>query len=284
MEPRFGRDLSHIRVHSDDRAAESARAIGASAYAKQHDIVFDLGRYVPHTSSGRELLAHELAHTIQQTPSDWKSTRKSTVGSIPRIDPGFEPNTIQIGAADSPAELEAASIAQSVVRHGQAGSFLHHDGPLVRRQPNPNAPQHSKPEDFGITLAVVDHGASGVRGAAQAQLDEIYRSLNPTSLLQLQNMGVTRVELDVIPYDKKIIEVAEFAHLKGQKTPDGRLWDDVRGEGGVRIGSTIHYAVAEEGLSGARHSWSGDWVRNSRWRRDRRRRSGARCPSRLRSG
>ena len=252
MEPQFGHDFSHIRVHTDERAAASARAVRASAYTVQHDIVFDAGRYAPGTSSGRELLAHELAHTMQQTRHAWPATGTLRAGAIPRISPPSSLQTLQIGDPYCSAEREADSVAQSTLQPGYSGPHFGHSAPLIQRQPNPGALQ-SRPEDFGITLAVADNGASGVKADAQARLEEIYRSLNPTNLLQLQKMGVTRIELDVIPYDKKIIDLPAFAKLKGQKTHDGRLWDDVRGEGGIRDGSTIRYAVGEEGLAGGRH-------------------------------
>lgn len=66
MEPRFGYDFSAVRVHTDARAAESARAVGAQAYTCGKRLVFDSGQYAPHTLDGRELLAHELAHAVQQ--------------------------------------------------------------------------------------------------------------------------------------------------------------------------------------------------------------------------
>ncbi len=66
MEPRFGRDFSHIRVHTDAAAAESAHSVGALAYAAGHHIAFNAGAFNPSTDAGRNLLAHELAHTVQQ--------------------------------------------------------------------------------------------------------------------------------------------------------------------------------------------------------------------------
>lgn len=66
MESRFGQDFSHVRVHTDARAAESARAVDALAYTIGQDVVFGAGQFAPETTSGRKLLAHELAHTIQQ--------------------------------------------------------------------------------------------------------------------------------------------------------------------------------------------------------------------------
>jgi hypothetical protein len=70
MEPRFGHDFSQVRVHSDQRAAESASAIGASAYTVAPNIVFGAGQFAPHTTAGRMLLAHELTHVIQRQTGD----------------------------------------------------------------------------------------------------------------------------------------------------------------------------------------------------------------------
>ena len=61
-----GVDLSGVRVHTDERAAESARAVNALAYTVGNRIVFGRAQYAPNTSSGRRLLAHELAHVAQQ--------------------------------------------------------------------------------------------------------------------------------------------------------------------------------------------------------------------------
>jgi hypothetical protein len=66
MEPRFGRDFSSVRVHTDQAAARSAAAIDAQAYTTGGNIVFGSGWYEPGSPSGRHLLSHELAHTLQR--------------------------------------------------------------------------------------------------------------------------------------------------------------------------------------------------------------------------
>lgn len=66
MEPRFSSDFSQVRVHADERAAESASAINARAFTVDRDIVFGAGEYAPQTESGRRLLSHELTHVVQQ--------------------------------------------------------------------------------------------------------------------------------------------------------------------------------------------------------------------------
>jgi Domain of unknown function (DUF4157) len=67
MEPRFGRGFSSVRIHDDARAAASARAVNAHAWAVGDHIAFAPGKYDPHSTPGRHLLAHELAHTVQQS-------------------------------------------------------------------------------------------------------------------------------------------------------------------------------------------------------------------------
>lgn len=66
FEPRFGCDFSGVRVHTDARAAASAAAVQARAYTVGSNIAFGADEYAPATTQGRRLLAHELAHTVQQ--------------------------------------------------------------------------------------------------------------------------------------------------------------------------------------------------------------------------
>jgi hypothetical protein len=67
FEPRFGHDFSKVRVHTDARAAESAKTVDAYAYTVGHDIAFAAGQFRPDTDHGRSLLAHEFAHVVQQS-------------------------------------------------------------------------------------------------------------------------------------------------------------------------------------------------------------------------
>lgn len=95
MEPRFGRDLSGVRVHTDERAAESARAVGAAAYTVGNDVVFGRGRYNPQSAAGRELIAHELTHVVQQ---DGRSS----------------PDQVELGPASDALEHDAIARARDV--------------------------------------------------------------------------------------------------------------------------------------------------------------------------
>ena len=76
MEGRFGRDLSHVRLHADATAALSARAIHAKAYAAGRDIVFGAGQFSPTSRDSLKLLAHELTHVIQQSEGARSSVQR----------------------------------------------------------------------------------------------------------------------------------------------------------------------------------------------------------------
>ena len=78
MESRFDTDFSQVRVHTDAQAAESAQTVNALAYTVGHDVVFGANTYAPSSQTGRGLLAHELAHTIQQ---------RNANGAPPSTDP-----------------------------------------------------------------------------------------------------------------------------------------------------------------------------------------------------
>jgi hypothetical protein len=88
METRFGRDFSQVRAHYGLRSAESAKQVNARAYTLGQDIVFGAGQYAPGTRHGLALIAHELAHAIQQGGSD-SSAR--TPGVLQRQVVGDEP-------------------------------------------------------------------------------------------------------------------------------------------------------------------------------------------------
>ncbi len=86
FEPRFGRDFSQVRVHTDVLAAESARALNALAYTVGTDLVFGEGQCAPETAKGQRLLAHELTHVVQQ------SNDQSRIGNSIPITPAKKKN------------------------------------------------------------------------------------------------------------------------------------------------------------------------------------------------
>lgn len=85
MEGRLGHDFSGVRVHTGDRADNSARSVSAHAYTVGSDIVFQRGAYDPGSTAGKTLLAHELTHVVQQRSGPVDGT--SAGGGIAVSDP-----------------------------------------------------------------------------------------------------------------------------------------------------------------------------------------------------
>jgi hypothetical protein len=81
MESRFGHDFSHVRVHSDHIANQSARDVNANAYTVGSNVVFGANQFAPGISRGRRLLAHELTHVIQQSSIDRIGTSQNYAAS-----------------------------------------------------------------------------------------------------------------------------------------------------------------------------------------------------------
>jgi Domain of unknown function (DUF4157) len=121
MELRFGHDFSQVRVHNNGTASDSARAVNAVAYTVGEHVVFDSGQYAPETRAGRQLLAHELAHVVQQ--------REPTLS---------ESCQIEMNDQNSPLEIEAGRYATNVLADSQtipAMSEKAHGNLLLRQAP-----------------------------------------------------------------------------------------------------------------------------------------------------
>jgi hypothetical protein len=82
MESRFGHNFGDVRVHTDSRATDSAEAMNAKAYTVERNVVFSQGRYAPGTNEGKRLLAHELAHVVQQSRQGALAPRQEAQGPL----------------------------------------------------------------------------------------------------------------------------------------------------------------------------------------------------------
>ena len=120
MEPRFGHDFSGVRVHADAHAAESARAVHAHAYTVGRDVVFGAGQFAPRTSAGRELLAHELTHVVQQGGQD----HHGSVRGIASESSSPEQNADSMAAAITSGGTANAVAAAAGVIHRRAEPYI----------------------------------------------------------------------------------------------------------------------------------------------------------------
>jgi Domain of unknown function (DUF4157) len=120
----FGRDLSHVRVHTDTLADRSARSVDATAYAVGPHLVFRAGRYAPAGAEGFRLLAHELAHVAQ---SDVATDEPLRVG---------RPDAPEEHQADKAADRLSAGLTAGLPGPA-AEPALRRDGPDDDKKPTP---------------------------------------------------------------------------------------------------------------------------------------------------
>lgn len=85
MEPRFSADFSKVRIHADEESASLSNQLSARAFTYQNHIFFSRDQYQPGTSEGKQLLAHELTHTIQQGHAVQRSQQVTTTATPPPI-------------------------------------------------------------------------------------------------------------------------------------------------------------------------------------------------------
>jgi proteasome lid subunit RPN8/RPN11 len=121
MEARFGRDFGRVRVHTDGEAAAAARSVDAAAFTLRRDVVFGAGRYAPGTAAGRRLVAHELAHVVQQERGGaapvHAAEREAERAAAQAVEPGAGSIRVDLGArglqrqplplADKPPKTDA---------------------------------------------------------------------------------------------------------------------------------------------------------------------------------
>jgi hypothetical protein len=200
FQQRFGFDFSGVRVHSDARAAESARAVNANAYAVGNHLVFAKDRYQPYGSAGRRLLAHELAHTVQQGAT-------SPSGAL------------RIGAPDDAFEHQAETVADRVAA-----------GPLPAASPANGLARPVQPDQLRRSALQRDAGKYAklsikelrklISKGDQDALDALYKRYEAMSNVELERYarGKDAIAQDV--YSRRIVTPAA-AEAQGRFSKSG---------------------------------------------------------------
>lgn len=107
MESSFGQDFSSVRIHSDAKAADSARSVGAKAYTVGSDIVLGSAHADSSSSTWQRTLAHELTHVVQQRSGP--------------VDGTAAPGGIKLSDPSDRFEREAETVANRVMSSGSSG-------------------------------------------------------------------------------------------------------------------------------------------------------------------
>jgi hypothetical protein len=117
LESGFGTDLSGVRVHTDAEADTLSRSVDAAAFTSGQDIFFRQDSYDPTTRSGTHLIAHEVAHTIQQrTPT---GSGSPVAGAVTIGEPEAAPEQAAAQAADTIADTRTGDGGQAAFMHQQ---------------------------------------------------------------------------------------------------------------------------------------------------------------------
>lgn len=200
-EPLFGQDLSWVRIHTDSQGAESARAIGAGAYAAGTHIAFGNGEFAPETPQGRRLLAHEITHVLQQTHTSTASA----------LSPALRADKIQVmpfRRTSNPAELIAEYTEEGDEWYNREPDKL---GSYLFELAAESTANYAFVHDVVYGLGTPAERGSAVRGfrlrSGSTGLDNIARTEPGRSLLNsLRNVYLVPKDVvpDVIPFDDAI--------------------------------------------------------------------------------
>jgi Domain of unknown function (DUF4157) len=191
MEQRFATSFADVRVHDDAASHGASRVLGAEAFALGQHIHFGPGRYRPANRDGLGLIAHELAHTIQQRSMADSGSRD-----------------IELGAADSPLEREADRAAENAVaglpvdlRHTSSAAF-------IQRKGSPEVAEISDLLSYGlfdwaITDAEAIEALTKLKGLPRIQQAEFMSDPKFAGRLRDNLPKERQAELDAIEADVK---------------------------------------------------------------------------------
>ena len=181
MESRFGHDFSQVRVHADERAGASAQAVSARAYTVKHNVVFGAGQYAPGTATGQRLLAHELAHVVQQQ--------------------GLTSPVQRISSPADPQEQEASMVADNIhsaeplrVRPGRSSAAMLMRE-IISANPSPSGgggrPPAGLPSCYvALGGRLIDHWLAGTLGFRHLYID-VYEGPSNYALIEGGPVGAT---------------------------------------------------------------------------------------------
>src|SRR5262245_4986435 len=252
MESRFGHDFSRVRVHTDERAAESASEVNAIAYTIGQDVVFAQDKYSPDSREGQTLLAHELAHTVQQSHA------------------ASHPGTASIGARDSALEREADRAAEGWSRGTHIGAMTASGASLQKKDPTP--------EEIAATAL-----KTGLKDRTEQAT--FTKQVRATEKVEKAGTKITRVEIPLEGKDEIAREMTSTSAYEAEfrKCPSARAEDglpkaflcttqsltpaNVRPDDDATLDTNVRVAFKEDKGGGSGSTWvvsaSLPWVLNT---------------------
>ncbi|MFQ5524997.1 MAG: DUF4157 domain-containing protein [Thermoanaerobaculia bacterium] len=196
FEPRFGQDLSAVRLHTGPAASEAARLARARAFTVGRDVVFGAGEHRPETRSGQKLMAHELTHVVQQTPLTARRKpvlqRQPVAAEEPAPEPATAPQT-------EPAAPETGAPGPETESDAEAAREVQAPGLLVEDDATDLEPgQMTRTEFLAATRAAVCTAAD-----TEFEGTEFTAQSCPYVELVLhyyESLSAERIEQDLVTY------------------------------------------------------------------------------------
>jgi hypothetical protein len=144
FEPHLGHAIGDVRIHADQRAAEAAEEVNARAFTTGRDIVFGFGEYRPDTPEGQRLLAHELAHVVQQRSARGSVARPPVI-STPGDRHEVEANQFARSLPDMPRIMPSTATPTPITPATAAGPFIQRDATASATVPGQRTSRDVRP-------------------------------------------------------------------------------------------------------------------------------------------
>ena len=214
FEPRFGYDLSQVRIHKGTLAAETARSLNARAFTVGCNIMFGGGQYAPENSEGKQLLAHELAHVIQQGEDQTPKVQMNPVSEL---------NLLALRAEFYGCErLEELSAKQILAVEDFIGSLEKEMRAVLTN--NTRLAQAV----FGIEMAFLTSPGAGILVYGMEKINDYFDSVCTQYLADARHKCREEVTNYKEPFKRAIIdgaeEFAEYYVNKGLDTQNPNLF------------------------------------------------------------
>ncbi len=194
MSRSIGHDFSNVRVHASTEADDLSKRLGAIAFTNGHDIFFRAGKYDPASSSGQELLAHELTHVVQQS--------SGAVGTHQRM---------TVSPPDDAYEQAADAVARQVMTAAPYWNQSCPSTPVSEVQR-----EEVSQEDEEPLQTKVDLGMSLQREDVPEEEEQLQTKIDPGVMVQRQEMPEEEGEIQTKADPSTVIQREEIPEEEEQ--------------------------------------------------------------------
>lgn len=232
MERHLGRELPDVRVHVTGRADQAARELGASAFTVGQDVFFASGKFAPQSPVGRQLLAHELTHVVQQsgsstvTPGADHEAEADAAAAAPRGTTVLISRSSAFGALQCSPRQRAGHREAVVTVHWHPDDWEFQDRVVTAVMASSGfrgVPVDLLPFALNTRVSIL-HGNRDFMQGHKVQL-RVSADYDPDATVELSNIRVELVETDAKkPAATTGTAVASTSSATSSSSPDQHTW------------------------------------------------------------